>query len=63
MYLLEEIESHIISKELGLSSNKRVFLWAKIYNEFGEDGLKERRVTTRGLQKVKPRKRELSIKE
>ena len=61
MYLLEGIESPTIAKELGLSSNKRVLLWVKRYNELGEDGLKERRGTTRGLQKGRPRKREISI--
>ena len=50
MYLLEGIGSPTIEKELGFSSNKRVLLWVKIYNEFGKDGLKERRGTTRGLQ-------------
>ncbi len=63
MYLVEGIGSPTIAKELGLSSNKRVLLWVKRYNEFGEDGLKERRGTTRGLQKGRPRKRELSLKE
>ena len=50
IYLVEGIGSPTIAKELGFSSNKRVFLWVKIYNEFGKDGLKERRGTTRGLQ-------------
>ena len=63
MYLSEGIGSPTIAKELGLSSNKRVLLWVKRYNEFGEDGLKERRGTTRGLQKGRPRKRELSLEE
>lgn len=47
MYLIEGIGSPTIAKELGLNSNKRVLLWVKRYNEFGEDGLKERRGTTR----------------
>ena len=46
-----------------MSSNKRVILWVKRYNELGEDGLRERRGTTRGLQKGRPRKRELSLEE
>ena len=63
MYLLEGIGSPTIAKELGLSCNKRVLLWVKRYNELGEYGLKERRGTTRGLQKGRPRKRELSLEE
>ena len=63
MYLEEGIGSNTIAKELNLSSNKRVLLLLKRYNEFGEDGLRERRVTTRGLQKGRSRKRELSIEE
>ena len=43
MYLEEGIGSTTIARELSLSSNKRVLLWVKRYNEFGEDGLKERR--------------------
>jgi hypothetical protein len=35
----------------------------KRFNEFGEDGLRERRGTTRGLQKGRPRKRQLSLEE
>ena len=63
MYLDEGIGSTTIAKELNLSSNKRVLLWVKRYNEFGEDGLRERRGTTRGLQKGRPRKRQLSLEE
>ena len=63
MYLEEGIGSNTIAKELNLSSNKRVLLLLKRYNEFGEDGLRERRVTTRGLQKGRSRKRELSLEE
>ena len=63
MYLEEGIGSTTIAKELNLSSNKRVLLWVKRFNEFREDGLRERRGTTRGLQKGRPRKRELSLEE
>ena len=56
MYLEEGIGSTTIAKELNLSSNKRVLLWVKRYNEFGEDGLRERRGTARGLQNGRPRK-------
>ena len=63
MYLEEGIGSTTIARELSLSSNKRVLLWVKRYNEFGEDGLKERRGTTKGLHKGRPRKRELSLEE
>ena len=55
MYLEEGIGSTTIAKELNLSSNKRVLLWVK--------RLRERRGTTRGLQKGRPRKRELSLEE
>ena len=63
MYLEEGIGSNTLAKELNLSSNKRVLLWVKRYNEFGEDGLRERRGITRGLQKGRPRKRQLSLEE
>ena len=63
MYLEKGIGSTTIAKELNLSSNKRVLLWVKRYNEFGEDGLRERRGITRGLQKGRPRKRQLSLEE
>ena len=63
MYLEEGIGSTTIAKELNLSSNKRVLLWVKRFNEFGEDGLRERRGTTLGVQKGRPRKRELSLEE
>ena len=63
MYLDEGIGSTTIAKELNLSSSKRVLLWVKRYNELGEDGLRERRGTTRGLQKGRPRKRQLSLEE
>ena len=52
-----------ITRELNLNSNKRVLLWVKRYNEFGEYGLKERRGTTKGLYKGRTRKRELSLEE
>ena len=63
MYLEEGIGRTTFAKELNLSSNKRVLLWVKRYNEFGEDGLRERRGITRGLQKGRPRKRQLSLEE
>lgn len=63
MYLEDGIGSTTIAKELNLSSNKRVLLWVKRFNEFGEDGLKERRGSTKGLQKGRPRKRQLSLEE
>ena len=63
MYLEEGIGSTTIAKELNLSSNKRVLLWVKRYNEFRKYGLRERRCTTRGLQKGRPRKRELTLEE
>ncbi len=63
MYLEEGIGSTTIARELSLNSNKRVLLWVKRYNEFGEDGLKERRGTTKGLHKGIPRKLELSLDE
>ena len=63
MYLEEGIGSTTIAKELNLSSNKRVLLWVKRFNEFAEDVLRERSGTTRGLQKGRPRKRELSLEE
>lgn len=63
MYLEEGIVSTIISKELNLSSNKRVLLWVKRYNEFGVEGLRQRRGSTQCLQKGRPRKQELSLKE
>ena len=63
MYLEEGIGSNRIAKELNLSSNKKVILWVKRYNEFGKGGLRERRGTTRGLQKGRHRKRELSLEE
>ena len=63
MYLVEGIGSPTIAKELGLNSNKRVLLWVKRYNEFGEDGLKERRGTTRGLQKVDPESESFHLKK
>ena len=49
MYLEEGIGSATIAKKLNLSSNKRVLLWLKRYNELGEDGLIECRGTTRWL--------------
>ena len=63
MYLDKGIGSTTIAKELNLSSSKRVLLWVKRYNDLGEDGLRERRGTTRGLQKGRPRKRQLSLEE
>ena len=63
MYLEEGIGSTTIAKELNLSSNKRVLLWVKRFNEFGEGVLRECRETTRRLQKGRPRKRELSLEE
>ena len=63
MYLEEGIGSPTIARELNLRSNKRVLLWMKKYNEFGEYGLRECIGTTRGLQKGRPRKRELSLEE
>ena len=63
MYLEKGVGSPTIARELNLSSNKRVLLWVKRYNEFGEDGLRERRGIARSLQKGRPRKREFSPKE
>ena len=40
MYLEEGIRKYYNRRELSLSFNKRVLLWVKRYNEFGEDGLK-----------------------
>lgn len=63
MYLEESIGSSTIAKELNLTSNKRVLLWVKRYNEFGEDGLRERRGISKGINKGRPRKQELSLEE
>lgn len=43
MYLDGGIGSHRIAKALGLSCNKRVLDWSKKYQEYGLNGLKERR--------------------
>ena len=43
MYIDRGMSSVAIAEELNLSSYKRVMLWVKRYNEFGEDGLRERR--------------------
>ena len=52
MYLEEGIVSTIISKGLNLSSNKRVLLWVKGYNELGVEGLRERRGSIKVYKKV-----------
>lgn len=57
MYLEGYFGSPTIAKELNLSSNKRVLLWLKRYNGFGEDGLSDRSRTTKGLQKGRTIKR------
>ena len=49
MYLEEGIVSTTIAKEFNLRFNKRVLLWIKRYNEFGEYDLRACRRTTRGL--------------
>ena len=41
MYLEEGIGSTTIAEELNLNSNKRILLWIKRYNEFGEYGVKQ----------------------
>ena len=43
MYLEEGLSSSKIAKLLDLSSKNRVLLWSKRYEEFGMEGLKERR--------------------
>ncbi|MGU8478533.1 helix-turn-helix domain-containing protein [Clostridium perfringens] len=43
MYLEEGLSSSKIAKLLDLSSKNRVLLWIKRYEEFGIEGLKERR--------------------
>lgn len=63
MYLEEGIGSPTVAKELNLSSNKRVLLWVKRYNEFGEEGLRERRGITQRFQKDGSRKRKISLEE
>lgn len=38
-------------------------LWVKRYKEFGEDGLKERRGSAKGLSKGRKRNRDLILEE
>ncbi|APU59231.1 transposase [Clostridium botulinum] len=63
MYLEDGMGSTRIAKELGLSSYKRVLLWAKNYQEFGEDWLEERRGKDSTVHKGRPNKKTKSIEE
>ncbi|EJO5349589.1 transposase [Clostridium sporogenes] len=63
MYLKDGIGSTTIAKKLELSSNKRVLLWVKRYEELGETGLEERRGKAKGIDKGRPRKQPLTLEQ
>jgi hypothetical protein len=53
----------LVAKELELSSNKRVLILVKRFQEFGESGLEERREKYKGANKGRPRKQELTLEQ
>lgn len=63
MYLDDGISSNRIAKLLNLSCKNRVLLWVKRYNELGEDGLRERRGSTKSILRGRPKKKFNSIEE
>ena len=63
MYLEEGLSSSKIAKLLDLSSKNRVLLWSKRYEEFGMDGLKERRGSVKSPLRGRPKKNFNSIEE
>ena len=63
MYLEEGLSSSKIAKLLDLSSKNRVLLWAKRYEEFGMEGLKERHGSVKSPLRGRPKKNFNSIEE
>lgn len=63
MYLEDGMGSTRIAKELNLSSYRRVLLWVKRFQEFGEAGLDERRGNGRGAHRGRPSKKESTVED
>ncbi|GAA0067951.1 hypothetical protein UT300002_27340 [Clostridium perfringens] len=63
MYLEEGLSSSKIAKLLDLSSKNRVPLWSKRYEEFGIEGLKERRGSVKSPLHGRTKKNFNSIEE
>ncbi|MDK0534959.1 transposase, partial [Clostridium perfringens] len=63
MYLEEGLSSLKIAKLLDLSSKNRVLLWSKCYEEFGMEGLKERRGSVKSPLRGRPKKNFNSIEK
>ncbi|WP_155835591.1 helix-turn-helix domain-containing protein, partial [Saccharococcus caldoxylosilyticus] len=46
MYLNEQLGYRKVAKRMGIKDPKRVRIWVKNYQQYGEEGLKERRGKT-----------------
>lgn len=63
MYIEEKIGSTTIAKTLGLNRCDRVLLWVRRYKEFGIDGLEEQRGKSKGNNKGKHGKTNLTLEQ
>lgn len=63
MYLDSGVGSHTVAKMVGISCNKRVLDWAKKYQQYGIDGLLERRGCKRKDEYNEVKSTQLNIEE
>jgi transposase-like protein len=63
MYLNEQLGYRKIAKRMGIKDPKRVLIWVKNYQQYEEEGLKERRGKNISSKRGRPRKKPLTVEE
>jgi transposase len=63
MYLNEQLGYRKVAKRMGIKDPKRVRIWVKNYQQYGEEGLKERRGKTISSKRGRTRKKSLTVEE
>jgi transposase len=63
MYLNEQLGYRKVAKRMGIKDPKRVRIWVKNYQQYGEEGLKECRGKTISSKRGRPRKKPLTVEE
>ncbi|WP_235605568.1 helix-turn-helix domain-containing protein [Saccharococcus caldoxylosilyticus] len=63
MYLNGQLGYRKVAKRMGIKDPKRVRIWVKNYQQYGEEGLKERRGKTISSKRGRPRKKPLTVEE
>jgi transposase len=63
MYLNEQLGYGKMAKRMGIKDPKRVCIWVKNYQQYGEEGLKERRRKTIFPKRGRSRNKLLTLEE